>query len=904
MTINKKLVMVATLALSLFASIASAQIPATPPRGIVVANINLHNAVMVSQTSKEIRIAFDLVNDGDIPQADIHYGVELIKKTDKGQGRVDTFVSEEVLILAAKHAVHKEFTYPIPLFLSGEYELWVKSKMASGLPLGVGLVGKVTLVGKEKYVEIVDNQNCFLKVQGDTKKYNRAQGVDVKKDETLSFLCSIKNNFDREISVVPSFETHDRTLYGPIVNTVISLTPLTILAPGETKQVTFIIPKEDKPQSYDINLGLVEKDKNKLISNKVIIHYVLSGASATIQNAALNKVSYKKDENIIANLFWTPSADQFPHARLGEGTQIKDVIIKVNIVDDEGVACTEPITKTVSPTEKITSISAVATRECVSPKTTLSLLDEKGTLYDTKTFLSPEVEALPSQGGLVSVKTISIALSVMSVLLLLIFLARRFSFFKKEITSSDTIRSIVFLLMISSGLLVDTKRVEATTFSNGDVYYSLNTNKTTYSPGETIVLSGDASYGGCANGGFDDYTNAEFLGVVKYMGGVHFDPWDNGSWNLSASYTAPAYGGILNVHAFYPNFLVDQLYQSGVLVWQNTAPVSGYTSLVYTWWTYPNGYYQPGIYVESATPPALGVASYDVYDAIYTYPLGYPFPITIAAPAPTVTFGAAPLTIPYNTAATLTWSSTNAASCTAGGSWSGTKGISGNESTGNLTASQTYTLYCSAPIGNSAAQSVTVNVISPNTSTTPTITGPATLTTGTNGTYTFTATDPQGDQVRYGVDWDMNGVADTWLPGGLTYVNSGTAQSVTHNWATVGLKTFQALTQDFQGLNSTWTALNVNVTAPASVDGGWSAWTAWSACSVSCGGGTQSRMRACINPAPANGGANCVGSPTDTQACNTQACLVPVCPNAVCESSLGETPITCPRDCKVKYKTF
>ncbi len=47
-------------------------------------------------------------------------------------------------------------------------------------------------------------------------------------------------------------------------------------------------------------------------------------------------------------------------------------------------------------------------------------------------------------------------------------------------------------------------------------------------------------------------------------------------------------------------------------------------------------------------------------------------------------------------------------------------------------------------------------------------------------------------------------------------------------------------------------------------------WTAFSACSVTCGGGTQSRT--CTAPAPANGGTNCMGS--TTQACNTQACPI------------------------------
>lgn len=46
----------------------------------------------------------------------------------------------------------------------------------------------------------------------------------------------------------------------------------------------------------------------------------------------------------------------------------------------------------------------------------------------------------------------------------------------------------------------------------------------------------------------------------------------------------------------------------------------------------------------------------------------------------------------------------------------------------------------------------------------------------------------------------------------------------------------------------------------APVNGGWSDWSAWSTCSA----GKKTRTRTCTNPAPANGGADCTGSSTET----------------------------------------
>ena len=56
-------------------------------------------------------------------------------------------------------------------------------------------------------------------------------------------------------------------------------------------------------------------------------------------------------------------------------------------------------------------------------------------------------------------------------------------------------------------------------------------------------------------------------------------------------------------------------------------------------------------------------------------------------------------------------------------------------------------------------------------------------------------------------------------------------------------------------------------------DGGWGAWSSYSSCSRTCGGGEKKRPRQCDNPAPSDGGAECMQGPSNqTESCNTQEC--------------------------------
>lgn len=101
--------------------------------------------------------------------------------------------------------------------------------------------------------------------------------------------------------------------------------------------------------------------------------------------------------------------------------------------------------------------------------------------------------------------------------------------------------------------------------------------------------------------------------------------------------------------------------------------------------------------------------------------------IVVVYPVPTVTISASPKTLTPGGSTILTWSSSNADTCTASGDWSGSKGTSDSESVTPAEGVRTYTLSCTGQ-GGTGSKSVSVSVGYP-----PTMTLTASRTTLTLG---------------------------------------------------------------------------------------------------------------------------------------------------------------------------
>ncbi|NND64538.1 MAG: hypothetical protein HKM24_01120, partial [Gammaproteobacteria bacterium] len=114
---------------------------------------------------------------------------------------------------------------------------------------------------------------------------------------------------------------------------------------------------------------------------------------------------------------------------------------------------------------------------------------------------------------------------------------------------------------------------------------------------------------------------------------------------------------------------------------------------------------------------------------------------TVGTPAPTVSLTATPSTIDQGNASVISWTTTNANSCSASGAWSGSKDAKGgNESVSPMTTS-TYILTCTGA-GGSIADSVSVTVTSAQPlPTVSLVASPTTVDSGDSTTLTWASTD-------------------------------------------------------------------------------------------------------------------------------------------------------------------
>lgn len=266
--------------------------------------------------------------------------------------------------------------------MTGLYSLYLTSKNDIGFPFSFTLVGKYNLTATVKGINI-EPESCYLNVidEKSSPRYTLLQGVDISEEETLKLTCTAVNTDTKTIEATPFFETHYRSIYGEIVpQTQVVNNPITF-KPEEKKNISILLPKALSPQAYDV-VTVLKYGENT--SNAINTHYVLQGVSATIQNLSFDKDFYNKGDTATVSISFSPSADSFEGSRIGEESLLSEMILSGEFKNGKGRQCADSIEQKVlsSSVEIPFSINS----SCIDPQFYVSLKDSNGNILAEKEF--------------------------------------------------------------------------------------------------------------------------------------------------------------------------------------------------------------------------------------------------------------------------------------------------------------------------------------------------------------------------------------------------------------------------------------------------------------------------------------------------------------------------------------
>jgi hypothetical protein len=642
----------------------------TPSKAIILATVNIQNVKIISQKENIFNISFSLSNREGL-QTGVKYGVKLVKTINNVQSVADEKVYDEVLTLNPNSIINKTIIYTAPSLLNGNYSLILVSNNISGFPFAITNAGDVKLVSTTLGVQILPD-SCSLKVLNEkgSPVYTLIQGVDIKNDENLSLTCTAFNSSKSDIKAIPSYETHYRTSFGSIVpQNGGDIKPIVIKA-GEKKSFSVVLPKASLSQSYNVDLFLNNNDQK---SNPISVHYVLRGASASIQNISLNKDYYKRGEAALISFVFTPSADSFTGSRFGK-TTLNSVKSKIEITNGKGKSCSK-IQENVIPNDSSPKVdsSLPITSSCLDPIVSVTLTDASGIVLDQK-----ELKIVTSNQTKTDSNNIYIITIIILIIIVLVFIYIKrkktptaFPLVEdpSKITNTISVNIILpFLFFLALFGFIPTAKVSADSFYlDGRWVVVQGPTKTNYTPGEQIPLFGAVYDASCMNSGPNVAGS-----IYAYISGTSQGNkylYDHSLEGVVTSYdlqalSAPTSGGSynvtfeINVHAGTSYYTVPESY----------TPCVDCNGLPEDYWCQQVSYYNTWYVVwdqcSSDAPKYVYTPAVTTTTQNWTS-TSYDIPFTVLVPTVTVSANGseAGATIKYGETPDIRWSSVNATSC-------------------------------------------------------------------------------------------------------------------------------------------------------------------------------------------------------------------------------------------------
>ena len=471
--------------------------------------VNVYNARYseISADGRAYTLEFDLSNDGDV-QPQVKYIVELHQKVGDDQYIIaDQKAYDDTVSLAKGQTVHKKVAYAIPNTLVGDFRIMIHAANEKGMPYGAGIINDI-VVSDAIAGLAVKMSDCFIAIDGDSEKYPLMTGTDINPDEHISLQCDkVTNTADFEIAFQPILTTHERTIFGKIIDEQKGAAK--VIAAGATKSLKFPIATQQKPQAYQVAVILADAQGQSL-TNTISVRYVVRGESATAQNITLDKDYYKKGDTAKVTAFISGNAHDFPGTRFEQENekqqQQQDLILTLAVKDGSGTSCSETQEQKVNSQEGFVTTDIAITKDCQDPTVTLAVKNNDGTTLDESVFATESQQQTAAQSLKKAFSTQTLYYWVLAITALVVIMIIVRAMVKNKNTSR---MAAFFLLIAATAFFTHTSDVHAdsqlakyfnlNTSSWANVTMTYNTNKVEYCAGEGVVASAAMTVNTCSN---------------------------------------------------------------------------------------------------------------------------------------------------------------------------------------------------------------------------------------------------------------------------------------------------------------------------------------------------------------------------------------------------------------------
>lgn len=660
------------------------------------------------------------------------------------------------------------FEYKLPATFSGtDLGIHVRAVLKSGQPLG--WANKPIKVTGGMSTLTIDTANVVV----DGKIFSTKAGPMIYKDKSATLDVIVSNKSKESLDLTPRVKVYDRSNTGALLKTYDEND--VVLRVGAQQKLSYTINTLDyKPGVYLGELTFVD-DKDIARSIPVSFRYIVAGDIATIIGMTSDTTTATKGEVINLTLNYAGTPYDITTGDLPVDS-VLDIDMKVFNEQDRLVAMYAGKMNFNEGTSKTFAIKSMADAKALRANV---VIKKDETIVDTySTNLSPDYDALRASAPHESVSYLEKLGSWKIVVPVLIFILLIIGFIllRKKMLNG---RMSVFIvgLIVTGGIVMCAVPHETYAFTytlqqqhrevwnylwenenpttapntrgyhpfpalipwyhvkthDSDITYTpiitVNspTNNQTMNPGQSFYVTGTLVAAACLNTPQDMMIKITFQNTTRTqnfyeVNEVVNDQHAHGNSEVVdysiGPFTAPTASGSYNISIHVESY--SNIPNRGENVTKRNSPA--FASLQAT----PRMLWSNGLEVGTIGGEATGYQT-----------------IMVAAPTPTVNLNANPLTVNYNNPSLLTWSSTNATSCTGTGPNFSTNGATQNStgvSTGPLTTARTFSITCVGP-GGTAVDDVTVNVTGVAAPTVTLVANPTSVISGSNSNLTWTSTN-------------------------------------------------------------------------------------------------------------------------------------------------------------------